>query len=198
MAKSLRAKRSNPQMDRHAATRLAMTRCKWVTKDQIYIDYHDKEWGRPVSEDNILFEFIILESFQAGLNWLTILKRRKGFARAFAKFNPRKVAKFTEADVKRLLQDEGIIRHRGKIEAALNNAARFLEVQKEFKSFAGYLEQYRVKKLGEGAALSVSFAKDLKKRGFNFMGATTCYAYMQAVGLVTEHESKCYLAKKNT
>ncbi len=175
-----------------------MTRCHWVTKDQIYIDYHDNEWGRRVSEDNILFEFIILESFQAGLNWLTILKRRKGFARAFAKFNPRKVAKFVEADIKRLLQDEGIIRHRGKIEAAINNAARFLEVQKEFKSFAQYLEQYRVHKLSDGADLSKALAKDLKKRGFKFMGATTCYAYMQAVGLVTEHEPQCKLAKNNT
>ena len=175
-----------------------LTRCKWVTKDQIYIDYHDHEWGRRVSEDNILFEFIILESFQAGLNWLTILKRRKGFARAFAKFNPRKIAKFSEKDIKRLLQDESIIRHRGKIEAAINNATRFLEVQKEFESFAHYLEQYRPKRLRNGAASSVAFAKDLKKRGFKFMGATTCYAYMQAVGLITEHDKNCSLAKKNT
>ncbi len=173
-------------------------RCHWVTKDQIYIDYHDNEWGKRVSEDNILFEFIILESFQAGLNWLTILKRRKGFARAFAKFNPRKVVKFNSKDVSRLLQDEGIIRHRGKIEAAINNAARFLEIQKEFKTFARYLEQYRPKRLRDGATLSVAFAKDLKKRGFKFMGATTCYAYMQAVGLVTEHDKNCSLAKKNT
>ncbi len=173
-------------------------RCHWVTKDQIYIDYHDQEWGRCVNEDNILFEFLILESFQAGLNWLTILKRRKGFSKAFAKFNPRKVAKFTNKDVSQLLKDEGIIRHRGKIEAAINNAARFLEVQKEFKSFAQYLEQYRVKKLSDGAALSITFAKDLKKRGFKFMGATTCYAYMQAVGLITEHDKNCSLYKTNT
>lgn len=174
------------------------TRCRWVTKDQIYIDYHDHEWGRRVNEDNILFEFLILESFQAGLNWLTILKRREGFRRAFAKFDPRKVSRFSSKDIKRLLQDEGIIRHRGKIEAAINNAARFLELQKEFGSYARYLEQYRVKRLRDGTALAAVLAKDLKKRGFKFMGATTCYAYLQAVGLVTDHEALCKLAKTNT
>jgi len=183
---------------RRDAPRNDASRCHWVTKDQIYIDYHDHEWGKRVTDDNILFEFLILESFQAGLNWLTILKRRKGFARAFARFNARKVSKFTEKDIKRLLEDEGIIRHRGKIEAAVNNAAKFLEIQKSHGSFASYLEQYRPKRLRDAATLSANLAKDLKQRGFKFMGATTCYAYMQAVGLITEHGPECKLAKRNT
>ncbi len=159
-------------------------RCHWVTADQIYIDYHDHEWGVKVTDDKLLFEMLVLESFQAGLNWLTILKRRKGFRKAFANFKVNQVVAFKPADIKRLLNDEGIIRHRGKIEATINNAARFIEVQKEFGSFAKFLKPYTNAKI---------LSKELKRRGFKFLGETTVYAYMQAIGLVKDHDENCFL-----
>lgn len=180
------------------------TRCGWATvNDQLYIDYHDNEWGKPVFDDNILFEFLVLESFQAGLSWITILRKRENFRQAFDNFNYQKIAKYGDKKITQLLQNEGIIRHRGKIEATINNAQKFIDIQKEFGSFSTYLWNFvnhtpiknQFRSLDEIPAktnLSEQIAKDLKKRGFKFMGATTVYAYMQAVGLVNDHILGCF------
>lgn len=178
-------------------------RCEWVGKEQIYIDYHDNEWGVPVYDDNKLFEFLILEGAQAGLSWITILKRRQGYRQAFAGFDPRKVAKFTEEDVAKLLNSSGIIRNKLKIRSAVNNAQRFLEVQKEFGNFSNYQwnfvdgkpVQNKWKKISQIPALTdqaEAFSKDLKRRGFNFVGPTIIYAHMQAVGMVNDHTTDCF------
>lgn len=177
-------------------------RCNWSTKTQTYIDYHDNEWGRPVGDDLKHFEFLILEGAQAGLSWLTILNRREGYRKAFAGFDPIKVAQFTEDDVQRLLQDTGIIRNRAKIRGAINNAQRFLEVQKEFGSFNTYIWQFVgghqiINHWEDGQALpatsseSDALALDMKKRGFKFAGSTIMYAHMQACGLINDHVHDC-------
>ena len=179
------------------------TRCAWVNKDQDYIDYHDNEWGKPVKDDKILFEFLILESFQAGLSWFTILKKRKNFRKAFADFEVEKVAKFDEAKIDELVQNEGIIRHRGKISAAINNAKLFIEIQKEFGSFSDFIWKYvdgkpiinnwdSIKEVPATTEISDQIAKDLKKRGFKFFGSTTIYAHMQATGMVNDHVEDCH------
>lgn len=179
------------------------TRCAWVNKDQDYIDYHDNEWGKPVKDDKILFEFLILESFQAGLSWFTILKKRENFRKAFADFNVEKVAKFDEAKIDELVQNEGIIRHRGKISSAINNAKLFIEIQKEFGSFSDFIWKYvdgkpiinnwnSIKEVPATTEISDQIAKDLKKRGFKFFGSTTIYAHMQAVGMVNDHTTDCF------
>jgi len=181
-------------------------RCFWVTKDQIYIDYHDNEWGNPVYEDKILFEFLILESFQAGLSWLTILKRRENFREAFDQFEVQTVAQYGPEKVEELLQNQGIIRHRGKIEAAISNAKLFIEIQHEHGSFSNFIWAYvnhqpivntyhSREEMVATTPLSDLIAKDLKKRGFKFLGSTTVYAYMQAVGLVNEHAADCFCYK---
>jgi DNA-3-methyladenine glycosylase I len=178
-------------------------RCAWCTSDDIYIDYHDREWGVPVHDDRKLFEFIVLESFQAGLSWLTILRKRENFRKAFAGFDIRKVAKFDQKKVNALLLDEGIIRNKLKVYAAINNAQRVLEVQKEFGSFDKYIWSFTggepivnhpasIRDLQPTTDISKAMTKDLTKRGFKFLGGTICYAFMQAVGIVDDHVNDCW------
>jgi DNA-3-methyladenine glycosylase I len=180
------------------------TRCPWLdTTKPDYVAYHDAEWGVPVYDDRILFEFLTLESAQAGLSWYTILKKREGYRNAFANFDVQKVAKFNDDDIEHLLQDEGIVRHRLKISATINNAKRFIEIQQEFGSFHRYQWQFVLNKphisnlntVEDYPAIteaSTAFAKDLKERGFKFLGPTTVYAYMQACGMVNDHSNDCF------
>jgi DNA-3-methyladenine glycosylase I len=183
-------------------------RCPWVdlTKPD-YIEYHDKEWGVPVYDDRLLFEFLSLESAQAGLSWHTVLKKRENYRIAFDNFEPQKVAKFDEAKIAELLQNSGIIRNRLKIESAINNARRFLEVQRAFGSFAKYIWAFvggkpkinDIRKLSDYPAMSPesdALSKDLKARGFKFMGSTICYAHMQATGMVNDHSLDCFRRKE--
>ncbi|HMQ10125.1 MAG TPA: DNA-3-methyladenine glycosylase I [Oligoflexia bacterium] len=177
-------------------------RCRWCTATQEYIDYHDHEWGYPVQNDFTLFEKISLEGFQSGLSWRTILVKRENFRKAFKQFDFYKVAKFTSKDVEALLKNEGIVRHRGKIEAVINNAKKVQALVKEYGSFASYVWQYESKHLGNDtivvstSAESIALSKDLKKRGFKFVGPTTMYAFMQAMGLVNDHAKDCQWRKK--
>ncbi|MEO8678054.1 MAG: DNA-3-methyladenine glycosylase I [Vicinamibacterales bacterium] len=181
-----------------------MKRCSWPGEDPLYVKYHDEEWGRPVVDDRRLFEKICLEGFQAGLSWITILRKRENFRRAFAGFDPDKVARYTARDVQRLLKDEGIIRHRGKIESTINNARRALELEQEQGSLAAYFWSWepaageRPKRLSPEVlrtmaitSHSMAMSKDLKKRGWTFVGPTTSYAFMQAMGLVNDHVHGC-------
>lgn len=176
-------------------------RCEWAASEDMQ-EYHDKEWGRPVHDDRKLFEMLILEGAQAGLSWSTILKRRTGYRKAFAHFNAKKIIKFTAKDVNRLLQDPGIIRNRLKVEATIINARKFLEAQKEFGSFDMYIWGFvggkpivntfkKLKELPAHTEISDHMSKDLKKRGFKFVGSTICYAFMQAVGMVNDHVVGC-------
>ncbi|MFA6235898.1 MAG: DNA-3-methyladenine glycosylase I [Bacteriovorax sp.] len=183
-------------------------RCFWVNlKKDFYINYHDKEWGRPVHDDQTHFEFLILEGAQAGLSWETILKRREGYRKAYDQFDVKKVAKYTTAKINKLLQDEGIIRNKLKVNASVNNAKLFLEIQKEFGSFDKYIwgfvknkpiiNKWKIRSdypatSRESDALSL----DLKKRGFKFVGSTIMYAHMQACGLVMDHTVDCFCYKK--
>ncbi|HMN75090.1 MAG TPA: DNA-3-methyladenine glycosylase I [Burkholderiaceae bacterium] len=181
-------------------------RCAWCAATPAYLHYHDTEWGFAVTDDRRLFEKLCLEGFQAGLSWLTILNKREAFRRAFADFDARTVARFTPADVERLLHDEGIVRHRGKIESAINNARRLLDLQAECGSLAAYVWRYEpapksrpkrlthaaLKKLGSSPE-SIAMAKDLKRRGWSFVGPTTVYAFMQAMGLVNDHIEGCHV-----
>ena len=180
-------------------------RCPWgsIGSDRLMRDYHDREWGVPVHDDRRHFEFLVLEGAQAGLSWSTILHRRSGYGRAFDGFDPAKVARFSGARVKRLTLDPGIIRNRRKIESAVGNARKFLEVQKEFGSFDAYSWQFvdgrprqnRWRSIGKVPATSAesdAFSKDLKRRGFSFVGSTIVYAHMQAVGMVNDHLVRCY------
>ena len=182
-----------------------LQRCFWSDGSPLYDGYHDREWGRPVTDDIRLFEKISLEGFQAGLSWITILKKREAFRAGFDGFDFRKVAKYSEADVQRLLADAGIVRHRGKIEAVINNAGRAIELQCEFGSLARYFWRYEVdvskrpNKLTvevlrgfTTAPESIALSKDLKKRGWKFVGPTTMYAFMQAMGLVNDHQHDCF------
>jgi DNA-3-methyladenine glycosylase I len=180
-------------------------RCGWCMKDELYMRYHDEEWGVPVYDDEKLFEFLILESFQAGLSWYIVLKKRENFRQAFSNFDAVKIAKFTEQDVERLMQNEGIIRNRLKIMAAIENAKLYLEIQKEFGSFSKYIWQFTnfqtiynsPKKLSDLKSTSVesdAMSKALGKRGFKFRGSTICYAFMQAVGMVNDHLVDCHCA----
>jgi len=178
-------------------------RCEWAGEDPLMIAYHDEEWGVPTYDDRKLFEFLVLESAQVGLSWKTILHKREGYRTLFANFNVEKIALFGEKDVERLLRDPSIIRNRAKIEATINNAKRFIEVQKEFGSFSKYMWQFVNRESVDGKRKSmkdipaitteaVAFAKDLKKRGFKFLGPTTVYAHMQAVGMVNDHAKYCF------
>ncbi|MBI9087338.1 MAG: DNA-3-methyladenine glycosylase I [Desulfobacterales bacterium] len=180
-----------------------MNRCGWVTDDPIYLAYHDHEWGVPVHDDRKLFEFIILEGAQAGLSWLTILKRREGYRKAFADFDAQKVARFTSKKIEALLQDTGIIRNRLKVNAAVTNARAFLKIQETFGSFDRYSWQFvdgRTKVNAHKNQADVpatskesdAFSKDLKQRGFKFVGSTIIYAHMQAVGMVNDHLVSCF------
>ena len=172
-------------------------RCWWCGSDPLYRDYHDSEWGYPVRDDNRLFEKICLEGFQAGLSWITILKKRENFRNAFAKFQIDQVAKFGKRDVNRLLKDEGIVRHRGKIESTINNAKNALELIEEHGSLAKFFWSYepaKQRKFDAKRAVtdeSKQLSKDLKKMGWSFVGPTTCYAFMQAMGMVNDHHPTC-------
>ena len=182
-----------------------MKRCWWPGEDELYVAYHDREWGRPVVDDHRLFEKICLEGFQSGLSWITILRKRENFRKAFKGFDPAVVAKFGARDVQRLLKDAGIIRHRGKIESTINNAKRALELIEEQGSLAAYFWSWeprpatRPKTITRDAIRQMSIteqstalSKDLKKRGWTFVGPTTCYAFMQAMGLVNDHVDDCF------
>jgi DNA-3-methyladenine glycosylase I len=182
-----------------------MQRCAWAGDDPAMIAYHDNEWGRPVHHDRALFEFLILEGAQAGLSWSTILRRRDGYRRAYRDFDPAKVARFGARDVARLLADDGIIRNRAKVAWSIANAKAFLAVQGEFGSFDAYLWKFvdgkpAVHRLRPGepppakTELSDALSKDLRKRGFGFVGSTICYAFMQAVGVVDDHAAACFRA----
>jgi len=181
-------------------------RCEWA-KDEPNITYHDKEWGKPQHNDQKLFEFLILEGAQAGLSWTTILKRRAGYRQAFSDFDALTVSKYTQKRVEKLLKDESIIRNKLKIASAINNAKQFLKIQEEFGSFDNYLWGFvehkpiknNFKKLSDLPAtteISEKLSQDLKKRGFNFVGPTICYALMQAIGMVNDHTSQCFLYQK--
>lgn len=180
------------------------SRCWWSGADAEYCRYHDEEWGRPVDDDRTLFEKICLEGFQSGLSWITILRKRDNFRKAFDNFDVKKIARYTEKDVARLLQDAGIVRHRGKIESVINNARRAIELKKEFGSLAAYFWQFepkadeRPKKMDHASLTamtkvpsSIALSKDLKKRGWSFVGPTTVYAFMQAMGMVNDHLHGC-------
>lgn len=175
-------------------------RCFWANpKNERYVRYHDEEWGRPVHDDGKLFEMLLLECFQAGLSWECVLNKREGFRRAFAGFDLEKVCAFTPEDVERLMQDASIIRHRRKIEAAVGNARVFRCIQQEFGSFARYLWQWTEGKVLHEYGLTTSplsdaLSKDLKKRGMRFVGSTTIYSYLQAVGVIESHEPGCFLS----
>ena len=167
-------------------------RCGWCTEDPVYIDYHDNEWGRPVHDDRLLFEFLILEGAQAGLSWLTVLKKRESYRKAFDQFDAAKIARYDEKKIKELLSNKGIIRNRLKIASAIKNAKAFLAVKKEFGSFDAYIWKFiDGKQIPSKTPLSDAISQDLKKRGFNFVGSTIIYAFMQAVGMVNDHEPQC-------
>lgn len=179
------------------------TRCAWLNNDPLYIKYHDEEWGAPIHDDQKMFEFLLLETFQAGLSWFTILKKRENFREAFAQFNYKEVAKFDESKIIELLDNPGIIRYRLKIESAINNAQRFMEVQEEFGSFCEYIWGFvnhkpivnhpkTLKDVPAISPISDALSKDMKKRGFKFVGSTTMYAHMQACGMVNDHTTDCF------
>jgi DNA-3-methyladenine glycosylase I len=181
---------------------MAEKRCPWCLGSPEYIDYHDREWGRPVHDDRVLFEFLILEGAQAGLSWSTILRKRTAYRKAFADFDPAKVARFTPARVEKLMGDAGIVRNRLKIEGTVKNARAFLAVQKEFGSFDAYVWRFvggkpirntrrSMKDVPATTPESDALSKDLKKRGFTFVGSTIMYAFMQACGLVDDHIAGC-------
>lgn len=178
-------------------------RCEWCGHDPLYVTYHDEEWGVPAHDDRHLFEMLILEGAQAGISWSTILKKRENYRKAFDNFEAKKIAKYDKAKVAKLLGDPGIVRNRLKIAATIQNARAFLKVQKEFGSFARYIWQFvgdqpkinkwrSLKEIPPKTAESDAMSKDLKKRGFSFVGSTICYAFMQAVGMVNDHVVTCF------
>jgi len=178
-------------------------RCPWGTGDPLYVSYHDQEWGVPVHDDRLLFEFLVLEGAQAGLSWLTILKKRDNYRRAFDGFDPQRVAAYSETDIARLLADPGIVRNRLKIEAAIRNARAVLSIQQEFGSFDAFIWRYvdgrpqqnrwcTLAEIPARTPASEAMSRELKKRGCNFVGPTICYAFMQAVGMVNDHLVDCF------
>jgi DNA-3-methyladenine glycosylase I len=190
------------------AETIAMERCSWP-KSELDIAYHDQEWGVPVHDDRLLFEFLILEGAQAGLSWSTILNKRANYRRAFVEFDAKRVARFTPARVRKLMQDEGIVRNRLKIESTITNARAFLDVQQEFGSFDSYLwgfvggkpKHNAWRRPGQTPVRTVEsdvLSKDLQRRGFRFVGSTICYAFMQAVGMVNDHLVSCYRYRELT
>lgn len=181
-------------------------RCAWCEKDDLYRDYHDKEWGKPIFDDQTLFEFLVLETFQAGLSWHTILKKRENFRKAFANFDYNLVAVFDDYEVEKLLKNAGIIRNKLKIKATISNAVAFKKVQEEFGSFSSYIWNFvdgkpidnnpkTLKDIPASTPLSDTISKDLKKRGFKFVGTTVVYAHMQATGMVNDHVEDCWTRK---
>ena len=180
-----------------------MNRCAWAGSDPLYVAYHDQEWGVPVHDDRLLFEFLILEGMQAGLSWSTILKKRENFRRAFDGFDPSRVAEYGDEKVATLLADPGIVRNRLKVAAAIRNAQNFLEIQKEFGSLDAYIWQFTggkpivnayrsLREIPAHTPESDAMSKDLIRRGFKFVGSTICYAFMQAVGMVNDHVVDCF------
>ncbi len=178
-------------------------RCGWCGNDPLYVKYHDEEWGVPVKDDKTLFEFLILETFQAGLSWITILRKRENFREAFDNFDYKKIAKYDQSKIDSLLQNEGIIRNKLKVHAAVTNAQLFMEIQKEFGSFSNYIWEFVNHKPIKNTwkthtdapattAMSDALSKDLKKRGFKFVGSTVVYAHMQATGMVNDHIENCF------
>jgi len=183
------------------------TRCGWASSDPLYIKYHDKEWGVPVHNDRKLFEMLILEGAQAGLSWITILKKRENYRRAFDSFDAARIACYDSRKKRRLLADAGIVRNKLKIEAAIGNAKAYLAIQKEFGSFDSYIWQFvggtpkqnkrrSLKEIPPSAPESDAMSKDLKQRGFRFVGSTICYAFMEAVGMVNDHITPCFRHKQ--
>ena len=187
---------------------IEVCRCPWVDLSKPdYVQYHDKEWGVPVFDDYIIFEFLTLEAAQAGLSWYTVLRKRDNYRQAYKNFDPEKVARFNASQIEKLLQNPGIIRNRLKIEASVNNACRFLEVREEYSSFSNYIWGFvgnkpkinKIKSLADYPATSResdALSRDLKKRGFKFLGSTTCYAHMQATGLMNDHSTDCFRKKE--
>lgn len=182
-------------------------RCAWTKEDPFLIAYHDQEWGVPLHEDKKLFEFMVLDAFQAGLSWLTVLKKRENFRHAFADFNLKKIATFNATKVEELLQDTGIIRNQLKIKATIQNAIAFQKIQQEFGSFDAYIWQFvqkktkinqwkSMKEIPPSSKESDAMSQDLKKRGFKFVGTTICYAFMQAAGMINDHEVHCFRYKE--
>ena len=182
-------------------------RCSWCGKDALYVAYHDQEWGVPLHDEQKLFEFLILEGAQAGLSWLTILKKRDAYRKAYYQFDIEKVARFNSRSIERLMNNSGIVRNRLKIEASINNARAFLEVQNEFGSFDKFIWQYvdhqpiqnqwkRLRNIPTSTRESEQMSEDLRQRGFRFVGPTICYAYMQAVGMVNDHIVDCFRHKQ--
>jgi len=178
-------------------------RCEWAGSDPLYVSYHDIEWGTPVFDDRVLFEFLILEGMQAGLSWLTILRKRENFRNAFDNFDVSKIANYTEKDINRLLNNDGIIRNRLKISAAIENARQFLKVQKKYGKFSNYIWSFvnhkpvinkwtSMKDIPATTPVSEKMSKELKKQGFKFVGSTICYALMQATGMVNDHLVDCF------
>lgn len=182
-------------------------RCNWCGTDPLYMEYHDNEWGVPVYDDDKLFEFLILETFQAGLSWITVLRKRENFRKAFDNFDYKKIATYNEAKFDELIQDAGIIRNKLKIKATISNATSFMEVQKEFGSFSDYIWNFTngksiknnwddLNSIPATTELSDRISKDLKKRGFKFVGSTVIYAHMQATGMVNDHINTCFRYKE--
>ena len=178
-------------------------RCEWCGTDPLYVKYHDEEWGVPVHDDRKLFEFLILEGAQAGLSWITILKKRENYIKAFDNFDPLKVSRYSEKKIEKLLQNPGIVRNKLKINSAVGNAKAFLKIQKEYGSFDKYIWSFvggkpiinkwkSLKEIPVTTKESDAMSTDLKKRGFKFVGSTICYAFMQAVGMVNDHTKKCF------
>jgi DNA-3-methyladenine glycosylase I len=184
-------------------SKMSKTRCAWAGNDSLYCEYHDKEWGVPLHDDRMLFEFLILEGAQAGLSWITILRKRDNYRKAFDHFDPNVIVNYTQQKVDELLQNEGIIRNKLKITSAIKNAKAFLEVQKEFGSFDQYIWSFTdgktiqnhwtsMAEVPASTPESEALSKDLKKRGFKFVGPTICYAFMQATGMVNDHTTDCF------
>lgn len=183
---------------------MTQTRCQWCEGDALYQKYHDEEWGKPVDDDQTLFEFLVLESFQAGLSWITILRKREHFRQALDNFNYQKIAQYNEEKIEKLMQNEGIVRHRAKIIATINNAQKFMDIQREYGSFSQYLWGFTEGKIIDNrpktirdipatTPLSEQIAKDLKKRGFKFLRTATIYTYLQAIDVVNDHIINCII-----
>ena len=183
-------------------------RCGWCGTDELYVNYHDKEWGRLVTDDDTLFEFLVLESAQAGLSWITILRKREGYRKAFCNFDAGRVAQMTDEDVERLMRFDGIVRNRLKIKSTITNARLFLAIQKEFGSFYNYTLSffpdrkpivhtfYSLSEMPVSSPESVAMSRDMKKRGFKFFGTTICYAHLQASGFINDHLASCFCRKE--
>ena len=181
----------------HIINDMCENRCSWAGDDELYIRYHDTEWGVPTYDDELLFEMLILESFQAGLSWITILKKRENFRQAFDGFDVKKVADYDDDKIEELKNNSGIIRHKGKITSAINNARVFIEIQKEYETFSNYIWSFTDGEIIYNeylteSDLSKSISKDLKKRGMKFVGPTIIYSYLESIGIINNHQPNCF------